>query len=338
MRSFIEIKILQLKNIMKYNSISNDYINYFESDFPKIGDLENVLGFYDYVNKKNQKVLNQFNSISFIENFKTKKTLNITFNHEKFKEFDINYLKFISWTENEIISKNYRPYNITYDKEVLLIKPESFMFFSDVKEYLNLKFLLTDDTLLYLLKKMWTFIKVDNDINTCLACQDYNKIYLLDKTNIKKISFLDKMIIYSNNNIKNFQKVELFYRLLTYIENMGFLKEDILIMKMDLNMISEHFKGTRFLTSKKFLKENSDNIRLWLNYYQWCLYFDRFEEADKIIKVLYINEKNIINPSLNALFFSYLIRHYYFSIIFYPDKYCIQDLLEVFDLVVVIIS
>ena len=70
---------------MKYNSISNDYINYFESDFPKIGDLENVLGFYDYVNKKNQKVLNQFNSISFIENFKTKKTLNITFNHEKIK-------------------------------------------------------------------------------------------------------------------------------------------------------------------------------------------------------------------------------------------------------------
>ena len=207
--------------------------------------------------------------------------------------------------------------NFTVDKELLLNEPESFMFFSDVKEYLNLKFLLNNDSLLYLIKRMWNFIKIDNDSNICLACQDYNKIYLLENKNLEKIAFLDKMIIYAIYKIKNFQKTVLFFRLLTFIEKMGFLEEDILIMKMDLIMISDYYKENNFLISKNLLKENSDNIRLWLNYYQWCLYFDKFEEADKIMKVLFHNEKNIKNPSINGLFFSYLIRHYCFSIIFF---------------------
>jgi len=147
--------------------------------------------------------------------FRVDKVLEL--NEEKIKELNINYIKVISWTENELKSKNYRPFNITYDKEILLSKPESFMFFSDIKEYLNIKMLLNNDNLLYLVYKMWNFIKIDNYPYSCFSCQEYNKINLLEyKT--ERIPFIDKLMIYGKYRVKNQQKSEAFYRILDYIE------------------------------------------------------------------------------------------------------------------------
>lgn len=214
LRSVIETKVLQIKKIFKGNTIPIDYANYFESDFPKIGDINNVLGFFDYSQKKKYD-FQLFSSNDFLDRFKVNKVLDL--DEEKIKELDINYINIISWTENEIKNKNYRPFNISYDKEILLNKPESFMFYSDIKEYLNIKIVLNTDSLLYMVYKMWNFIKIDNYPFTCLSCQDYNKINLLWK-NTDMISFFDKHMIYGTYRVKNIQKSEAFYRILDYIE------------------------------------------------------------------------------------------------------------------------
>ena len=117
---------------------------------------------------------------------------------------------------------------------------------------------------------------------------------------------------------------------------MGFITEEILIMKMDLIMLANHFKEKRFQTCKSLLKENSANIRLWLNFYQWCLYFEKYDEADKIINVLLSNERNIKNHNLFSLFYSYLIRHYMFSILFLNNsKYSLESLSALIDTITV---
>ena len=116
---------------------------------------------------------------------------------------------------------------------------------------------------------------------------------------------------------------------------MGLITEDIVLMKIDLYMISDRFKDSSFQLSKNLLKEQSNNIKLWLSYYQWCLYYEKYEEADKIINVLYKNEKNIQNVSLNALFFSYMLRHYCFYSILESKKYSFDDISNLSDIIVV---
>jgi len=45
-------------------------------------------------------------------------------------------------------------------------------------------------------------------------------------------------------------------------------------------------KVQAFQSAKLILKSknNQNSIKLWLNYYNWCLYYEKYEEAKKIIK------------------------------------------------------
>ena len=116
---------------------------------------------------------------------------------------------------------------------------------------------------------------------------------------------------------------------------MGLITDDIILMKIDLFMVSDRFKDNRFVLTKTLLKDHSNNIKLWLSYYHWCLYFEKYDEADKIINVLYKNEKNIQNISLNSMFFSCLLRHYCLYNILMIHNYSVENIANLSDIIVV---
>ena len=134
LRAFLELKILEYKNIFKFNSTTNtynykEYEEYFESNSPKVGDFNDSKGFLDYKVKKFH--VNE----DFIENnfFLTKK--------KRGKNFYLNY----------------RPLNSTYDTGDLELSPEEYIFYSDIKDFVETKIKINSELMVYIISKAISF-------------------------------------------------------------------------------------------------------------------------------------------------------------------------------------
>ena len=135
MRSFLELNLLKSKNILK-NKFIDDYVNYFESEYPKLGDFENSKGFLDNIQKSIRVDENLFMRDDFIEKFRKENEEEfIEIGTENENNLSVKLKNFVRW-ENE---KNYRSLNIIYDKKLIEKKIESFIFYSDIKDFVEIK-------------------------------------------------------------------------------------------------------------------------------------------------------------------------------------------------------
>jgi len=57
-------------------------------------------------------------------------------------------------------------------------------------------------------------------------------------------------------------------------------------MKIDLKMLEDKEQGFQYSKMLLKSKSNENSLKLWLTYYQWCLFYDKYEESKKIIKYL----------------------------------------------------
>jgi len=135
LRSFIEIISMRFKNMIKENSTISfytTYAEYFDSEYPKIWDFEKNLGFIEYI----QNIKPQYKEIFYHQDF-IEYSRNIN-TYADANSSDDNLI--IKLSEKEIYSKNFRSSNIIYDKDNL--DSNSFIFYSDIKDFVEIKFLL----------------------------------------------------------------------------------------------------------------------------------------------------------------------------------------------------
>jgi len=118
--------------------------------------------------------------------------------------------------------------------------PESFFFYSDIKDYVELNIKFTNKIFKIFLDKLWSYFGFGINENTCYSCGNinnytniinhYKKCYKEDinrsdnsmkrinKNKIEEIIFIDKKRQYLLNSIKNKQECEYFIRILNYLE------------------------------------------------------------------------------------------------------------------------
>ena len=109
--------------------------------------------------------------------------------------------------------------------------PDLFFFYSDIKDYLELNIKFTRKIFKTFLNKIWSYLGIGVNENTCYGCFSHNDFYKLissyklNKTdkqnqipNIEDIIFIEKKRLYPLKKIKNKQEVEYFIRILSYLE------------------------------------------------------------------------------------------------------------------------
>jgi hypothetical protein len=289
LRCFIELKTLILKNIIRKNQIEN-FAKYFESEFPKLGDFKDSIGYLDYIQNKNKLSVDIFYKPDFIENFRPNK------NDENFYN-----------TENE--AKNYRALNILFDKNVVETQAESFIFYSDLKDFTELEITLNEETMYYLIKQSLTYLGLNSKVLKFYEQSDFN-FFIYD----------EKFVKYGKEINFDPQLFEYFNRIFEYLECMNIAKEKIKQLKIDLRFLNKAFNFDEKVSfAKNLLKNNQENLKLWLSYFQWCLYFRKFEDCEKIIKLL--NAKNSKDSKFKAKLFEENLNFYLFR----HDKYTFDD-------------
>lgn len=354
-RSFLELNCLRFKNILK-EKFFDEYLSYFDSEFPKLGDFEKCNGFIEYVQKKEKVSESFFYREDYIEyyreNAKNKLNINIPLNEQKsnIKVEVENFLPIFSKFEN--YNKNFRSLNITYDKSEIETKPESFIFYSDIKDYVEIKYLLNKDTLLHLIIQMSKYLsnKYFNIENFCYSCNNHNVIFLsssqyqkFSENIILKFIFEEKFMSFPNLIKYNHQLYIYFLRFYDYLDSLNILREEVNLLKIDL--IFSNQKNTneyKLEFAKNLLKNNQNDFKLWSYYYKWLLYLNNYEDAEKVIKVLISkisscksinsisNNSEVIkskemNEIIKIKFLS--IQHYIYYLTMQNPKYNIQEFL-----------
>ncbi len=265
LRCLLELKILEFKNIINAKNLNSikEYEEYFESGFPKIGDFENSKGYLDYKEFKIKVNKDLLNKEDFIDNnpllrilrenksYKLMKLdnylLNRIFNSEDKKDLfeDENLSNFIDEqiTDNSQNIINYRPLNPILDYEKIEQDPESFLFYSDVKDFVEIKIKLNSEILIYIISKVISYLvgfEIDNEI--CFNCKE-NFIFKNKANEVYNNIFFAKYYLIDIEQSKlldNFQLLIYMIRFFQYLEMMNIDMKELKFLEMDFIFMINH--------------------------------------------------------------------------------------------------
>lgn len=370
LRSLLELKILEHKNIInsKNTNFMMDYEEYFESGYPKLGDFENNRGFLDYKEKKiklnkdiflkgdfiyNIALIKHFNlnkENKFIKKKLTKKIFERLFSFDEINLIDNDELKNYILNQKmhlDYIIDDYMPLNPILDFERIKKEPENFLFYSDLKDFVEVKIKSNSEIIVYLISKTVSYImgfEIDNEI--CFNCKknfvyDFKKI---ENIEINNHIFFSKFYLIDNKGfkiIKDLQLLIYILRFFKYFEEMNINKKEIRILEMDFICMINHsnykekinfFENLNSFNEFPFTdinlyaksifrnKENQNDIDLWINYYDWLMIYKKFNEAEKVLKVINSKKQNDLNFRENLKIKFSIINHYFYSYLYSDEK------------------